>query len=520
MSLPLLSEPTLSDSTEHDKQSLTVMICTLASRLLGIVRSRVLTTLFGATAVADVINFTFNIPNNFRKLFAEGAMNSALIPSFSSLLAEKRNNEAQKLFALLVTYQTVLFIPLTVFTYIYGKEIIAFLSDFEAEQVLLGSKLLPYFIAYLGTISLSATFTGLLQLHKRFFHAFASPLCYSIVVISGVLLTSSSFGAMSVAYATIAGGFLQASYAYLTLRREGYRFRLTFNPKGTTFAPTLKAWGFVSIGMGMQIVTQMVSYYLASTLGEGSVTAFANSLIFYQTPYGIFFNAIAAVSLPALSMAFAQNDHAALKRQSREALSKLTSLLLPSTIIIYAFRLEIISVILQGGKFTHADSIRTATVLGPYLLFMTSTAFHSLLLRLGFATKRFKAMTMVQIVQNVLDMLLMVLLIKGNAGLQALSLANGISYLLSLFIILFIVKDLYTPFTDKVLFKEIGKIILANIPILIGVILYKLLAPPWYADGSTWKNLGILIVIGLSSIFVWLTSYKRFKIDFFTILSR
>ena len=81
-------------------------------------------------------------------------------------------------------------------------------------------------------------------------------------------------------------------------------------------------------------------------------------------------------------------------------------------------------------------------------------------------------------------------------------------------------KDLYTPLTDKVLFKEIGKIILANIPILIGVILYKLLAPPWYADGSTWKNLGILIVIGLSSIFVWLTSYKRFKIDFFTILSR
>jgi len=159
-------------------------------------------------------------------------------------------------------------------------------------------------------------------------------------------------------------------------------------------------------------------------------------------------------------------------------------------------------------------------VLGPYLLFMTSTAFYSLLLRLGFATKRFKAMTTVQIVQNVLDMLLMFLLIQGNVGLRSLSLANGISYLLSLIIILVIVKDLYNPFTDKVLFKEVGKIILANIPILVGVILYKLLAPPWYTDGSTWKNLGILIVIGLSSIFVWLASYKRFKIDFFTILSR
>ena len=42
------------------------MLCTIASRLLGIVKARVLSSVFGASGVADVINFTFNIPNNFR----------------------------------------------------------------------------------------------------------------------------------------------------------------------------------------------------------------------------------------------------------------------------------------------------------------------------------------------------------------------------------------------------------------------------------------------------------------------
>ncbi len=164
----------------------------------------------------------------------------------------------------------MLFIPLTVFTYIYGKEIIAFLSDFRGRA---GS---PRFQAPAvlhrasGTISLSATFTGLLQLHKRFFHAFASLLCYSIVVISGALLTSSSFGAMSVAYATIAGGFLQGLYAYLTLRKGRVSIQTHVQPERHDLHTHPQGMGFVSIGMGMQIVTQMVSYYLAPPWARGA----------------------------------------------------------------------------------------------------------------------------------------------------------------------------------------------------------------------------------------------------------
>ncbi|MDY4888916.1 MAG: lipid II flippase MurJ, partial [Sphaerochaetaceae bacterium] len=59
------------------RNSFIVMFFTLASRLLGILRIRIFGSIFGAGATADAINFSFNIPNNFRKLFSEGALSSA-----------------------------------------------------------------------------------------------------------------------------------------------------------------------------------------------------------------------------------------------------------------------------------------------------------------------------------------------------------------------------------------------------------------------------------------------------------
>ncbi len=100
------------------------MLCTIASRLLGIVKARVLSSVFGASGgVADVINFTFNIPNNFRKLFAEGAVNSALIPAFSSLLGLGKKRSSLHLFSLLCTYQAILLIPLVLLSYFFWRAV-------------------------------------------------------------------------------------------------------------------------------------------------------------------------------------------------------------------------------------------------------------------------------------------------------------------------------------------------------------------------------------------------------------
>src|SRR5262245_8979684 len=55
----------------------------MVSRVLGLVREQVMATLFGAGLATDAFNVAFRIPNLLRDLFAEGAMSSAFVPTFT-----------------------------------------------------------------------------------------------------------------------------------------------------------------------------------------------------------------------------------------------------------------------------------------------------------------------------------------------------------------------------------------------------------------------------------------------------
>ncbi|NCC12646.1 MAG: murein biosynthesis integral membrane protein MurJ [Spirochaetia bacterium] len=509
------------DSTESKgsaRSSLVIMICTLLSRLLGIVKARVLGSVFGAGAVADVINFTFNIPNNFRKLFAEGAVNSALIPAFSSLIALDDKKRSLRLFSLLCTYQTLLLIPLVVVSYVFAEPLIRFLSDFDSQQIELGAKLLPFFMVYLATISLAATFNGVLQSHANFLHAYLSPLLFSLAVIFGVTYLSDSLGPMSMAYSVLGGGLLQGSYSYLMVRRYGYRLHVALRTTDTPFKPVVKAWSLVTLGMGVQIVTQLVSFLFASSLEKGSVTAFSNATIFYQTPYGIFFNAISAVSLPLMSRAYVLKHTEKLNHYTRSSLVNLTALLLPSTIILFFLSNESVSVVLQTGRFTLADANLTAFVLRPYLLFMLTSAWYGMYLRLGYSANRHSLMTKITLVQNLLDIALMYLFISMGWGIISLPIANGLSYLVGLLIACIVLRDLYRIHSDRLLFKELLRILLANLPVLAAGLLYASFAPTWHHQGSTLASFLLLALFGLAGCTLVLISYQVAHIPLLELL--
>ena len=80
------------------RQFVSVGGATLASRLLGFVRETMIANALGAGPVADAFYAAFRFPNLFRRLFAEGAFNSAFIPLFARTL-EGEGEEAARKFA-------------------------------------------------------------------------------------------------------------------------------------------------------------------------------------------------------------------------------------------------------------------------------------------------------------------------------------------------------------------------------------------------------------------------------------
>ena len=61
---------------------------TLMSRILGFLRDILIGALVGTSMVADAFNAAFRFPNMFRRIFGEGAFNSAFVPLFGKRVAQ------------------------------------------------------------------------------------------------------------------------------------------------------------------------------------------------------------------------------------------------------------------------------------------------------------------------------------------------------------------------------------------------------------------------------------------------
>ena len=73
------------------------------SRVTGLLRESVMARLFGAGLTYDAFMLGFRIPNLTRDLFAEGALSSAFVPTFTEYLANASKEEAARLVNLVAT---------------------------------------------------------------------------------------------------------------------------------------------------------------------------------------------------------------------------------------------------------------------------------------------------------------------------------------------------------------------------------------------------------------------------------
>src|SRR5919199_6207578 len=84
-----------------------VGIAILCSRVLGLVREMVIASLFGASRNLDAFLTAFRAPNMLRDLFAEGALSTAFVTTFSKRIATEGDRSAWALANKVATLTTV-----------------------------------------------------------------------------------------------------------------------------------------------------------------------------------------------------------------------------------------------------------------------------------------------------------------------------------------------------------------------------------------------------------------------------
>ncbi|MDB9821052.1 murein biosynthesis integral membrane protein MurJ, partial [Candidatus Pelagibacter sp.] len=204
------------------KSTGTFSFFTIISRLLGYVRDVLIAVFLGVGPLADAFFVAFRIPNTFRRLFSEGTFNAAFVPSYSSLLDNKKKSQqfANNILNLLIVglFFLVLIIEIMMPLFVF---LIAPGFEYDYQKMELAITLTRITFPFLIFISLASFFSAILNTHNKFAVASATPIILNVLLI-GVLLFGKILNDELVyylSYAVTASGILQFMFLYFFVKK-------------------------------------------------------------------------------------------------------------------------------------------------------------------------------------------------------------------------------------------------------------------------------------------------------------
>jgi putative peptidoglycan lipid II flippase len=349
---------------------LNVGVLTLGSRVLGFVRDALVAAVLGTGPAADAYLAAFRFPNLFRRLFAEGAFNTAFIPLFSKSLEQDGREAAREWAARIMSWLVVVVTMVTILAEIFMPWVLApfvpgFLDDPAKYDltVLLTRICFPYLMC----MSLMAAYAAILNALGFFKAAAFAPILLNVVMIAFIvplLLTASTDveTAIWIAIGSLAGGIAQLILVYVAVRRAGFVPKLSL-PRwdGEVKRFWLLALPAVLAG-GITQVNIFVGTIIASAADSAiAYLYYADRL--YQLPLGIIGIAVGTVLLPELARHLKGGRDAEADASQNSALLISMLLSLPAATALIALAAPIVSVLFERGAFTGADTVQTAQTL-------------------------------------------------------------------------------------------------------------------------------------------------------------
>ncbi len=354
-----------------------VSVAVLASRLLGLVREQALAAQFGAGYTMDAWRVAFRIPNLLRDLFAEGALSSAFVPTFTRVLTVQGRKEAW-LLASLTLNALMIALGLLAAAFFFFSDTFVYLTAFGFGQVegkvAVTSNLLKILAPFLMTIAAASVAMGMLNTLNHYFIPALAPAFFNLCVIVAALWFGPWLEGRgvepiyAVAAGAVAGGFFQFAVQYPLLRRSGYRWRWRFDPANEGLRKIARLLGPAVVGISAVQINVVVNTQLASILGDGPVSWLSYAFQLIYLPIGLFGVAVGVVNLREVSLLAASSQWDELKETVANSIKLIAFLAVPSAVGLAVLAGPIVETLYERGRFTPLDSAATAHALVFYSL--------------------------------------------------------------------------------------------------------------------------------------------------------
>lgn len=364
----------------------------LLSRVLGVLRDRLLAAQFGAGRELDVYYVAFQIPDFMATLFLLGAGTAAILPMFQEDMARSRE-EARRL----ISHLSLLFLlgsaGLALITFFLSPYLMGIVAPgFSEEERALSVLLTRIMLLSPIFLGLSNIFSSVVQSFQRFLPFALAPVLYNVGIIMGIVILVPLWGVTGLGAGVALGALLHFLVQFQSVARLGFAPRLAPH-----FKDFLESWGRTLLGgkvrgvvslslprvlsVSISQITLLILVAIGSTLAEGSIAVFQLARNLFYVPIGIFGVSYAVAIFPRLSRAYIGRDPKEFYHELFVGIRTIIFWLAPSLVLFIVLRAHIVRLALGAGLFSWEDTRLSAAVLAALSIAMLAEGLSSLLIK-------------------------------------------------------------------------------------------------------------------------------------------
>jgi putative peptidoglycan lipid II flippase len=361
-SLEGAADPVRSVRSVVGRAALIIALATLVGRGLGLARDAVVSAFFGATAATDAFNLAYKLPY-LLVVIAAAALTATFVPLFSYRLATGRKEEAWKLSVNIGNIISLILVVLTVVLIVVAPWLMALIGRGFKDRTIVSEKVVPLFrIMMLGFTfqGLTGLLIGMLNSLKRFALAAFAPALGTGVTLVITIALAKSMGITALAIGTAVGWTVGLLVLFPGLRGQGIHYRFSIDWRDPTVREVGGMVWPILLGAAVGAVGMFAAQILGTMLEEGAVTSLNIADKLFQLPLGLFVAGITVPIFPLLSEQVAARAPERVKATLDFALRLMGFILVPATVGLVLLRYPLIGLLFEHGKFTSADTARTA----------------------------------------------------------------------------------------------------------------------------------------------------------------
>src|SRR3989344_1268852 len=399
-----------------------LVLSSLISKVLGIVRSGLLSWQFGAGETTDMYLAAFRIPDFLYGILIMGGISTVFLPLFSDVFQKEEkkawnfaNNLLNILMAALLVLSAMMFFlaPLLM-------KLVA--PGFSLEQQEITVNLTRLMLLSPILLGVSSVFSGVLQYFGKFLAYSLAPIFYNLGIIAGIIFLVPLFGIWGLGLGVVVGAMLHVLVQVPAALSSGFRWQPLFRLKDEAIGKVMRLAlprTFAAAGLHVNVI---VLTALASLISTGSITIFTYADDIQHFPIGLIGISFALAAFPSLSRLFAKQKMRQLGEVFASTFKQVLFLVVPISLLTFLLRAQIVRLVYGAGdKFTWDDTRLTAAARGIFAFGILFQALIPFLARVFFAIQNTRTPTFISVASVAFNIFLAIFFMNVLAGPSALT---------------------------------------------------------------------------------------------------